>query len=76
MVQDVDGAGAESPAPAPVAEEAAGVAGLAPSTPRPGGASERVADNTTLLHNDEESFALAPVDATVLKGTYDMRLRP
>ncbi|RVE50126.1 hypothetical protein evm_005149 [Chilo suppressalis] len=26
------------------------------------------ADNTTLLHNDEESFALAPVDATVLKG--------
>lgn len=25
-------------------------------------------DNTTLLHNDEESFALAPVDATVLKG--------
>lgn len=27
------------------------------------------ADNTTLLQNDEESFALAPVDATVLKGT-------
>lgn len=26
------------------------------------------ADNTTLLQNDEESFALAPVDATVLKG--------
>ncbi|XP_048004141.1 double-strand-break repair protein rad21 homolog isoform X2 [Leguminivora glycinivorella] len=25
-------------------------------------------DNTTLLQNDEESFALAPVDATVLKG--------
>lgn len=25
-------------------------------------------DHTTLLHNDEESFALAPVDATVLKG--------
>ncbi|KOB74954.1 Rad21 [Operophtera brumata] len=26
------------------------------------------ADNTTLLQNEEESFALAPVDATVLKG--------
>lgn len=39
----------------------------APSVPA-GGASEHVADNTTLLHNDEESFALAPVDATVLKG--------
>ena len=26
-------------------------------------------DNTTLLQNDEESFALAPVDATVLRGT-------
>ncbi|XP_068623261.1 double-strand-break repair protein rad21 homolog isoform X2 [Battus philenor] len=25
-------------------------------------------DSTTLLNNDEESFALAPVDATVLKG--------
>ncbi|CAK1543929.1 unnamed protein product [Leptosia nina] len=25
-------------------------------------------DNTTLLQNEEESFALAPVDATVLKG--------
>ncbi|CAH0582975.1 unnamed protein product [Chrysodeixis includens] len=34
----------------------------APAEPAP------VADNTTLLNNDEESFALAPVDATVLKG--------
>lgn len=25
-------------------------------------------DTTTLLNNDEESFALAPVDTTVLKG--------
>ncbi|XP_041968243.1 uncharacterized protein LOC121725399 isoform X2 [Aricia agestis] len=33
-----------------------------PSTPAP------AIDTTTLLHNDEESFALAPVDATVLKG--------
>nr|XP_049692870.1 double-strand-break repair protein rad21 homolog isoform X1 [Helicoverpa armigera]XP_049692871.1 double-strand-break repair protein rad21 homolog isoform X1 [Helicoverpa armigera] len=40
----------------------------ASAEPPAGGASERVADNTTLLHNDEESFALAPVDATVLKG--------
>ncbi|XP_050562983.1 double-strand-break repair protein rad21 homolog isoform X1 [Spodoptera frugiperda] len=45
------------PVPRPVSAE-----------PPAGGASERVADNTTLLHNDEESFALAPVDATVLKG--------
>lgn len=27
------------------------------------------ADQTTLLHNEEESFALAPVDASALKGT-------
>ncbi|CAH0723863.1 unnamed protein product, partial [Brenthis ino] len=33
-----------------------------PATPAP------AIDNTTLLQNDEESFALAPVDATVLKG--------
>lgn len=31
-------------------------------------------DNTTLLQNDEESFALAPVDATVLKGNILIRL--
>lgn len=42
--------------------------------PPAGGVSERVADNTTLLQNDEESFALAPVDATVLKGTVKNRL--
>ncbi|XP_047531570.1 double-strand-break repair protein rad21 homolog isoform X1 [Vanessa atalanta] len=34
----------------------------APATPAP------AIDSTTLLQNDEESFALAPVDATVLKG--------
>ncbi|CAK1579217.1 unnamed protein product [Parnassius mnemosyne] len=33
-----------------------------PITPAP------ALDSTTLLQNDEESFALAPVDATVLKG--------
>lgn len=36
----------------------------APATPAP------AIDSTTLLQNDEESFALAPVDATVLKGKY------
>ncbi|XP_028161894.1 double-strand-break repair protein rad21 homolog isoform X1 [Ostrinia furnacalis] len=37
--------------------------------PSPAIAQEEAAgDNTTLLNNDEESFALAPVDATVLKG--------
>ncbi|CAH2085643.1 unnamed protein product [Euphydryas editha] len=41
-------------------EEAAPVE--APATPAP------ALDSTTLLQNDEESFALAPVDATVLKG--------
>ncbi|XP_073952538.1 RAD21 cohesin complex component verthandi isoform X2 [Choristoneura fumiferana] len=38
--------------------------GLAEEPP----AAAPAADNTTLLQNDEESFALAPVDATVLKG--------
>lgn len=27
-------------------------------------------DQTTLLHDEEESFALAPVDASALKGLY------
>lgn len=27
-------------------------------------------DQTTLLHDEEESFALAPVDASALKGMY------
>ncbi|KAJ8724526.1 hypothetical protein PYW08_016000 [Mythimna loreyi] len=39
-----------------------------PAPPAPAPPPERAHDNTTLLHNDEESFALAPVDATVLKG--------
>ncbi|XP_023943401.1 double-strand-break repair protein rad21 homolog isoform X2 [Bicyclus anynana] len=43
------------------AEEAAPPA-EAPATPAP------VADSTTLLQNDEESFALPPVDTTVLRG--------
>lgn len=30
---------------------------------------ENLADQTTLLHNEEESFALAPVDASALKGS-------
>lgn len=37
-----------------------------PAPPTPGPVEPP--DNTTLLNNDEESFALAPVDATVLKG--------
>lgn len=28
-------------------------------------------EQTTLLNNEEESFALAPVDASALKGTFD-----
>lgn len=28
------------------------------------------ADQTTLIRNEDESFALAPVDASVLKGGY------
>lgn len=46
-------------------------------SPRPGTepVPEPVADhdNTTLLQNDEESFALAPVDATVLKGKLNFK---
>ncbi|EAA09166.4 AGAP004560-PA [Anopheles gambiae str. PEST] len=33
------------------------------------GGNEGHPDQTTLLNNEEESFALAPVDATALKGT-------
>ncbi|XP_029713553.2 double-strand-break repair protein rad21 homolog isoform X2 [Aedes albopictus] len=33
-----------------------------------GGADEANVEQTTLLHNEEESFALAPVDASALKG--------
>ena len=31
-------------------------------------------DQTTLLQNEEESFALAPVDASALKGKYYLYL--
>merc|ERR1719270_931797 len=30
---------------------------------------QAVQEQTTLLHNEEESFALAPVDASALRGT-------
>lgn len=30
---------------------------------------EHLAEQTTLLNNEEESFALAPVDASALKGS-------
>ncbi|XP_050666844.1 double-strand-break repair protein rad21 homolog isoform X2 [Leptidea sinapis] len=55
---------ADLPAPMDVEEEASiePTRPAAPATPAP------AMDSTTLLHNDEESFALAPVDATVLKG--------
>uniref|UniRef100_A0A182K5Z1 Rad21/Rec8-like protein N-terminal domain-containing protein n=1 Tax=Anopheles christyi TaxID=43041 RepID=A0A182K5Z1_9DIPT len=33
------------------------------------GGNDGLPDQTTLLNNEEESFALAPVDATALKGT-------
>lgn len=41
-----------------------------PAPPTPAGlmTPARDADHTTLLQNEEESFALAPVDASVLKG--------
>lgn len=29
-------------------------------------------DQTTLLQNEEESFALAPVDASALRGTFEI----
>ncbi|KAG5865528.1 hypothetical protein JTB14_035899 [Gonioctena quinquepunctata] len=35
-----------------------------------------VADQTTLLRNEEESFALAPVDATLLKGMLPSGMMP
>lgn len=33
-------------------------------------ADEALAEQTTLLNNEEESFALAPVDASALKGIF------
>ncbi|EJY57797.1 AAEL017135-PA [Aedes aegypti] len=39
-----------------------------PVEPVPIGAEEPNVEQTTLLHNEEESFALAPVDASALKG--------
>ncbi|CAB3377355.1 Hypothetical predicted protein [Cloeon dipterum] len=39
--------------------------GLAPDI---GGDADRAADQTTLIHNEEESFALAPVDTATVKG--------
>lgn len=34
----------------------------------PGDIDEHLGEQTTLLNNEEESFALAPVDASALKG--------
>lgn len=33
-------------------------------------ADQNLAEQTTLLNNEEESFALAPVDASALKGIF------
>jgi hypothetical protein len=32
-------------------------------------AAEAAAEQTTLIHNEEESFALAPIEASVIKVT-------
>lgn len=32
--------------------------------------NNQIAEQTTLLQNEEESFALAPVDASALRGSY------
>ena len=50
----------ESPAPAP-----------APAAPT----QAKMADTTSLLHNEDESFALAPVEASALKGQRRQRKR-
>ena len=34
-----------------------------------------IVDQTTLLHNDEEGFALAPVDTTTVKGLFTEHLK-
>lgn len=41
----------------------------APATPAPMIPPPTPAEQTTLLHNEEESFALAPVDASAIRGT-------
>ncbi|XP_053605988.1 double-strand-break repair protein rad21 homolog isoform X2 [Plodia interpunctella] len=57
------------PPPAALAPmEVDGITEAEPRAATPATAAAPALDNTTLLHNEEESFALAPVDATVLRG--------
>lgn len=64
------GAAGEAGAGEAVPAEGAVLSGVAAGAEAAAGVdADRAAhDNTTLLQNEEESFALAPVDATVLKG--------
>ena len=59
--------------PSPMATPAPTPGGTAPPTPAHAPPTPMMAppapqEQTTLLHNEEESFALAPVDASALRG--------
>ena len=56
-------AGAATPGPVPSVHGTPAHSMAAPPTPAP-----PQVEQTTLLHNEEESFALAPVDASALRG--------
>ena len=63
---DVGGASPARP-PSAGAASAAGAPEEAPSVPAPATPAPAQNEQTTLLHNEEESFALAPVDASALR---------
>jgi len=70
-----DGSGPGSPAPSiDQLSEAPPPKPVETTAPLPA-QSPRKMDTTTLLHNEEESFALAPVEASALKGVRRQRKR-
>jgi cohesin complex subunit SCC1 len=52
------------PSPLPTISDAPPTPMMAPPTPM----APPAVDQTTLLHNEEESFALAPIDASAIRG--------
>ena len=50
-------------------------AGNSGSLSKSGGAGGNFGEQTTLLHNEEESFALEPVDASAIRGQVNARLK-
>ena len=66
---------APSPAPTSPTPSLQSTAPSAAETESAAAQKQQPHDTTTLLHNEEESFALAPVEASVLKGEKRKRKR-